>query len=655
MEVHLLQDIVLILGLSAAVVFLFQRLNLPTIPGYLLAGIIAGPSGLKLVAVSHEVEQLSEIGVILLLFIIGMEFSLKTLKEFRKIVLLGGALQAGGTILAAYGSAFLLGFPWREAVFLGFLVALSSTAIVLKSLQERHELHTPHGKVALSILIFQDIMVAPMILVLPTLAGTEAGSGGEDLLLTFLKAVALIGGVFAAARFVIPSLLFQISKTKSRELFILTIVVLCFTIAWASHAVGLSLALGAFAAGLAISESDYSHQATGVVIPFQEVFASFFFVSIGLLADVSFIGQHLGTIIGLTLAVIMVKMILSGASVKALGFPWRTALLSGFLLFQIGEFSFVLSGSGLQLGLISGETYQYFLSVSILTMTLTPFGIQLSHVLAGKFKHSPASGPFAGAAVSVKDLHDHLVIIGMGVGGKNVAKAARLANIPYLVLEADPGIVRLETANGEPIHFGDGTLPSMLKLVGVPTARVVVITISDPKGVQSMVSSIRSISSSVHIITRVKYVQEGAETLRRGANEAIPEEFESSIAIFSRVLHRYLVPENQIQTYADEVRANNYEMLGSRKHQVLSPLPYMDIPQLNISCVKAGPRKNEIIGKTLREADIRNKFGVNLLAVERDGQYLGDIHPDVRLLPNDLLFLAGTIADINRFQQKIEL
>jgi len=287
MEIPLLKDIVIILGLSVLVVLLFQRLKLSSILGFLLTGIIAGPYGLQLIKATHEVELLSEIGIIFLLFVIGIEFSLKTLTTIKKTVFLGGLLQVGGTIIIVTFICIIMGLSTPEAIFLGFLISLSSTAIVLRNLQDRGEIMAPHGRVSVAILIFQDIIVVPMILLTPILAG-HTDSTSQDLLMLGIKGILIIGAMLLLAKFVVPTLLKMVVKTKSKELFILTTVVICFATAWLTSSVGLSLALGAFFAGLIISESDYSHQATANILPFKEIFISFFFVSIGMLLDLTF-------------------------------------------------------------------------------------------------------------------------------------------------------------------------------------------------------------------------------------------------------------------------------------------------------------------------------------------------------------------------------
>ncbi|HPG34122.1 MAG TPA: cation:proton antiporter, partial [Lentimicrobium sp.] len=346
MEIPILKEVVIILGLSVLIILAFQRLKMPSILGFLITGMIAGPNGLSLISASHEVEILSETGVIFLLFIIGIEFSIKGLARVKHTVLLGGLLQVGGTILLTFLLAYLLGLTAPQAVFMGFLISLSSTAIVLKMLAEKGQMTSPQGRIALAILIFQDIIVVPMILVTPLLAGN-----GGNLWITVLGLIAkfalVVGLLIVLARYVVPELLHRVVKTRSRELFILTIVVLCFATAWLTSSVGLSLALGAFFAGLIISESDYSHQATANILPFREIFISFFFVSIGMLLDLRYFLDHFLILILFTIGVVLLKMVVVALTVLLMRFPLRTALISAFTLFQVGEFAFLLSTIGI--------------------------------------------------------------------------------------------------------------------------------------------------------------------------------------------------------------------------------------------------------------------------------------------------------------------
>lgn len=664
MEIPILSEVLIILGLSVLVILSFHKLKLPTILGFLITGIIAGPHGLKLVSVSHEVEVFAEIGVISLLFIIGLEFSLKTLATIKRTVLLGGTIQVGLTILVTLGSLVLAGFEWQNALFMGFLFSLSSTAIVLKALQDENEINTPHGRVALGILIYQDIIVVGMMLVTPMLAGNNENLG-QTLLLLAGKLLIIILVTIYGARFVVPRLLFAVAKTKSKELFVLTIVVICFAVAWLTSAFGLSLALGAFLAGLIISESEYSHQATSNILPFREIFASFFFVSIGMLLDVQFFLEHAFIIIFFTLLVCIVKFFIAGFAALALQYPPRTSFIVGMNLFQVGEFAFILSAVGISYGLISTDLYQYFLAISILSMAITPFAIQYSDNIADNVVYRRLPKVIRERLMRFKsreniikvkeDLHDHLVIIGFGINGKNVARAARFAGIPYVIVELNPETVQEGRANGEPIVFGDAVNDFILQHLHIGNARVVVIAISDPDATKKILASIRDISKSVHVIIRTRLVQEIDANMKLGADEVIPEEFETSIEIFSRVLHKYLVPMNEINKFVRQIRSDSYEMLRPQDKAPFLRRSQLEIPHLSISCIRVERADTDIVDKPLKEARLRDKLGITLIAIKREDKFFTEVHADTKIQQGDLIYVFGKPTNLQTLYEKISL
>lgn len=663
MEIPLLSDIVIILGLSVFVILLFQRFRLPTILGFLITGIVAGPHGLSLITASHEVEILSEIGVILLLFIIGLEFSLKSLSAIKNAVFVGGTLQVFVTVLLVALMAYFFNFPTGEAVFLGFLFSLSSTAIVLKLLQERGEMGTPHGKIILAILIFQDIIVVPMMLFTPLIAG-ESDNITSSLLILAGKGIMVIVIVLVSARYIVPHLLFQVAKTKNKEIFILSIVVICFAVAWLTSSIGLSLALGAFMAGLIISESEYSHQATSNIIPFREVFTSFFFVSIGMLLDVVFLWEHLAVILLLTAVTFVLKAIIATAAAYVLKYPIRTALLVGLSLFQVGEFAFILSKYGLEYDILTPTVYQYFLSVSILTMALTPFVIKWGEPMVCLILKVPIPSRLkehAASQIDVEsiehgDLDDHIIIIGFGINGKNLAKAAKQANIPYVILELNAATVKSERLNGEPIYYGDAVEENILSHVAIHKARVAVIAISDPAATKRIIVNIRNISKKVFIVVRTRFIQEMDENYHLGADEVIPEEFETSIEIFTRVLTKYLIPRDQIETFINGIRADNYEML--RSFQTKGPftrLHGLDLTDVEIATLTLERNSKSVAGKTLEESNIRKNYGITLVAIKRDNKIISDINGETKIYQNDIMYVFGNTKDINNFYEKVKL
>ncbi len=658
MELHLLQDVVIILGLSVFVIFLLQRLKLPVILGLLLTGLIAGPHGLSLVKASHEVDIMAEIGVILLLFTIGMEFSLKRLASIRKAVLLGGSIQVVVTILVVFGVTKLFGFGTPQAIFLGLLFSLSSTAIILKLLQEKGELNSPHGQSSLAILIYQDIIVVPMMLFTPILAG-QGGNIATTLLWLILKGVFIIAIVFISARFLVPTILYQIVKTKSKELFILAVVVICFSVTWLSSELGLSLSLGAFMAGLIISESEYSHQATSTVLPFREVFTSFFFVSMGMLLNTTFLIQHIWLILALTVLTIIIKASIASIAAFVLRYPLRTVILIGFILFQVGEFSLILSRTGMEYNLLTESTYQYFLSISILTMGITPFVIEGGRKLAEFVgdKKEKAFGtepqPIEQGAKTTDDeeVKDHVVIVGFGINGENLAKAARYANIPYRILELNAKTVKEQREKGEPIIFGDPVHPHILEEVNIEQARIVVIAISDPTAIRNIISNIRSFSKKVHIIVRTRYLSEMDELFKLGADEVIPEEFETSIEIFTRVMSNYLIPSDEIESFTREIRRDSYDMLRSFSDQAYHP---QQLPNIQLSAIKVEHDANPIAGKKVQDSDLRNNYGINLVAIKRGDDITTDITKDTVIKVDDVLYVFGHPDKIKDFHKLLK-
>ena len=658
MEIPLLQDIVILLGLSVVVIFLFQRINLPTILGFLATGIAFGPHGLGLIKASHEIEILSEIGVILLLFIIGLEFSLGSLAKIKKVVFVGGASQVILTIGAILAAAMGLGFGFNQALFIGFLISLSSTAIVLSLLQSSGMINSPHGKIALGILIFQDIIVVPMMLLTPMLAG-QAGNIWLELGALVLKAVLVIVAVLLSARYLVPKLLQAIVKTRSRELFIISIVVICFAVAWITNRIGLSLALGAFMAGLTISESEYSHQATGLIIPFREIFSSFFFVSIGMLLDLEFFVDQIGMVLLITLAIIFVKFIIVAISTGILGFPLRTGLMSGFTLFQVGEFAFILAAVGVSYGVLKDEPYQYFLAVSVLTMALTPFAMQYSDSLSiflvskSNFHKVSMEGLNKGMEATAEGLNDHLIIVGYGLNGRNLSEIAKSAGIPYAIIDINTENVELGRSKGEPIFFGDASNPYVLEHLHVYKARVAVVAISDPPATRKVVAAIRNICNTVHIMVRSRFLGETSDFLKLGASEVISEEFETSVEIFTRVLHQYLVPEGDITNYVQGVRSANYEMLRPffNGNANLGLPDWQDFKVVSLRVETANP---EIVGLPLSEARLRNKFGVSVMAIYRNGEVQKVIDPGAHIEKGDLVYVFGSPESIGEFGQAMK-
>ncbi len=646
MEIPLLYDICIIFGLSIGVLLICHRLSVPSVVGFLLTGLIAGPHGLGLIQVDREVEILAEIGVILLLFAIGIEFSLKNLLRIKQAVLMGGSLQVGLTLLAAFALARHFGQATNESLFIGCLAAVSSTAIVMKLLQERDETRTPHGGTALAILIFQDIAIVPMMLITPILAG-HAGDISRALILLLAKAAVMIAVVFVGAKYVVPLILSQVLRTRSREIFLLSVLAICLAVVWLTSRFGVSLALGAFLAGLIVSESESSHDALGHISPFRDVFTSFFFVSVGMLLDFHLLFQKPLLIAGLTIGVFIAKSIIAGGVTSMLGYPLRTAILAGLTLSQVGEFAFILAKSGVEHGLLSDANYKMFLAVSIVTMAATPFIISAAPHVAGGILRLPlprrlVSGLRPIASTQDAEQTNHLVIIGFGINGRNVAKAARAADIPYVIVEMNPEIVRTERANGEPIFYGDAIHDAVLHHANIKAARIVVVVISDDAASRRIVATAHALNPTAHIIARTRHLAEVEPLYRVGANEVIPEEFETSVEIFTRVLMEYLIPHDQIEQFIAEVRADGYKMFRTLPKDT-PPVSDLKVhfPDLEISVLWVDQR-SPFVGKSLAEIALRGTYEVTVLAVRRNEQVLTNPHGELRIEFDDEVYLLGT-------------
>lgn len=652
MELEFLKALILIFGVSALVVFALGKLRVPSVVGFLIAGAILGPHGFQFIRDVHEVELLAEIGVILLMFTIGLEFSLKNLMMLRSQVLGGGSIQVALTVLAVAVMSFLcLNQRISAAVFDGFLVALSSTAIVIKLLMERAEINSPHGRTSVGILLFQDLCVVPFMLLIPILAGN--GGGFHIIALTMLKSFGLLAVVLIAARWAVPFILHEIVKTRSRELFIITIILLCTGTAFFTSKLGLSLALGAFLAGIVISESEYASQAIADIMPFKESFIGLFFISIGMLMDASFLKENIFTVIGTVLSIIVIKTIVSATASTLSGQSIRTSIMSGFYLAQIGEFSFVLALSGKEAGLLEEFGYQIFLSASVITMLLTPFIIGISpriseyliSVLPLKSFERIKRKRLREELVSKKS--DHVIIIGFGVNGSNLAKVLKESGIPYVILEINANTVRKMKKRGEPIYYGDGTSSEILHKMGIHRAKVLVIAISDPAATRRIVQIARHENPHIYIIVRTRYVAEVDDLIKLGANEVIPEEFETSIEIFSRVLHHYHIPRNVIAEHIDNVRKDSYSALRSvelpgkhlaERHEFLKDI------DTETYLVKDG---SNIIGHSIKELHLRAETGATIIAVQRGEDIHQNPSPDFVLKSGDVLLLIGKRKDVN--------
>ncbi len=651
MDLVFLRDFVIVFGVAVIITFLFHHLRIASIVGYLIAGVMLGPSMLGIVKDVGLIESLAEIGVILLLFLIGVEFSLAQIIRINRAVFLGGFLQVFLTTIAVLAIALSFGAPLRQGLFVGFLVAMSSTAIVLKVLSDRGEIDSPQGRLAAAILIFQDLSVVVIVLLMPMLGGKSSVSA-FDVIFNISRALAFVGVIILVSRFVVPAVLYRIVQTHNRELFLISIVLICFGTAWLTSLVGLSLALGAFLAGLIISESEYGNQAFSEILPLKDIFSILFFVSIGMLLDVSSVISNPLIVVLSVLAILVIKFTAGTLVPVVFGYPLRVGVLVGVALSQIGEFSFVLSREGINTGLISAQEYQVFLASSIITMVLTPFTIQGGGRFSELVERLPVSsvlkfGRLPENFMERAELKNHVIVVGFGLNGRNVSRVMSASKIPFVVLEMNPETVRIEKRKGVPILYGDAAKEAVLEKVSIETARCMVIAISDASATRRIVELTRRFNPSIFIIARTRYTSEVNPLYSLGANDVIPEEFETSIEIISRVLHRYFIPVNEIEKHIGEVRKDGYEMLRNlqQKYEVFPELK-QHLPDIEVETIRI-EAASPLAGKSLAEIAFRRKFGVTVLAIQRGRQTITNPAGDMTLEAQDIVVMIGTKDSIS--------
>lgn len=653
----ILTQIVILFLLSIVVNVICSRMKLPATVGFLLTGILCGPSLLGIVNDPKDVDVLAELGVALLLFTIGMELSGEALARLKKPVFLGGSLQIGLTI-AIITLISPASVTVQTGIFIGCLVALSSSAIVLRMLQEKGATNTPHGRLSLAILVFQDIMVAPMLLAVPLLAG-KTGFTPESVFYAVGRTVLILGGVMLFARYGLPRLMGAVVRTRARELLLLTTLGLCMGLALLTASLGLSLSLGAFLAGLILARSEYSMSVVSGVLPYRDVFMSLFFISVGMLLDFNYLVDHLWMVLCSGLAFIVIKALLTLPSVLIQGYPLRTAIIVALSLAQVGEFAFVLGAQGVTFGLISSGQYQQFLAVSIFTMMLTPGMMFMAPKIASKasrlLRKSPqlAKQNLAEATEeedlpsNEKNLQNHLIIVGFGISGKHLAQVAKQTGIEYEILEMNPDTVSRFRAV-EPIMYGDASHPMVLEHLGIRTARVIAIVISDPAAVRSITAEARNLSDSVHIVARTRFLGEVEPLQHLGANDVIAEELESSMEVFSRVLQNYLVPQQDINAFSARIRRENYAMVRSMAFgdETLSRL-IKQMPDVSVQVLRL-EETSPLVGQSLLQSGLRQNFELTVVAVCRDDQTQPTPHSGFVFAPQDIVYVFGNTKHIRK-------
>ncbi|MBL9077874.1 MAG: cation:proton antiporter [Planctomycetes bacterium] len=634
---QVLLELALLFALCVGVAVSFHRLRLPPIVGFLVAGVLVGPNGIGLVQHEAMVRELAEVGIVVLLFAVGLEVPLGQLARLKRTILLGGGIQILGTVAVGAAVCWALGLAPQQAVFLGFLLSLSSTAACTKVLVDHGEISAPHGRTVLGISIAQDLAVVPMILLIPLLAISADGGGGTAL--DALTDLGLLVAVVLAARLLVRPLVALVCRTRSRELFVLFLATWCLGLAVATAHLGLSLALGAFLAGMLLADSEHHGQAAAEIEPFRDAFASLFFVSIGMLFDWRAIAEAPWAVTGSLLAVVVGKALAVMLAVRHLGQPAWVRLRAGLTLAQVGEFSFVLIQLGRRSGLMPPLAERIFVVVAVLSIALTP----LLYVL-GKRLVQRARGDGGVRSAGGDDLRDHAIVIGFGPTGRTIAAALQQLGLQVVVSEMNAATVKAEKQKGVPIRLGDATRPSVLKSLGIERARVLVLAVNDGAATARIAQLARQLAPQVHVLARAVYNSEADALRRAGASEVVPQELEASIEMLVRVLRRFLVADDEI---GRQVRGVRDRAGGGERAAPLSPVETARIaefvPGIGFQVLRVEPDA-ACAGKTLAAAGVRRHTGCSVVALRRDGKNLPVITPETVLQPDDTVVVIGPEA-----------
>ncbi|MEQ8202499.1 MAG: cation:proton antiporter [Smithellaceae bacterium] len=634
------KKLLIILGFSIPVIYLFNKVKLPSIIGFLITGVVIGPFGLKLIDDTAGIQFMAEIGVAFLLFTIGIEIQFSRFLKNLSEIFLSGGLQILCTFIVGMLIGLAMQLSLNQSIFVGFILTHSSSALILKLLKDRSDEDSPQGKISIGVILSQDLMVVPMMLMIPFLAG---GSGPDALMIVWkmFKSILIIVVILAAARYVIPFMLERLVSMNMRDVLVITSVVVAMGIAWITESLGLSLAIGAFLAGMALSDTDFTHQIISDINPFRDVFLSVFFVSLGMILDINFLREHTGYILLVSLCIILIKAAIVFGLVKLLRYPLRVALLSGVMLAQIGEFSFVLASQGLHQNIISGFVYQGFIGASVLTFIATPLLVSLTYYLLAK-KRIAEGIPLTEKSRQIQ-LSNHAIICGLGLNGKNLIKVLKNTGINYVIIDLNFKNIKEAKAKGEKnIIWGDASNAEILKHAGIDSARVLVIAISDRFLTKRCLDIAKSIKPDLHVIVRTKYVADIDELVKLGADNIIPEEYETSIQILSRVLRMYHVPNSIILAQGNIIRNKSY---GVFREVRFTEEAFEQINQIlaqgtiETFYVASG---STIIGQSIKDLDLRARTDATILNIIRDNKTITNPSSDFVFQAADQLIIFGS-------------
>lgn len=649
---HLLEEITVIATVSVIVTLLLGRLKLPVVAGLVLSGALVGPKALSLAHDPEAIEVIAEVGVIFLLFTIGLEFSLSRLKNIFRQVALGGLLQVGVTTLVTSLVCLSIDLSVPEAIAYGFVFALSSTALVLRTLGERAELDAPHGRFIVGTLIFQDLCIVPMVLIVPLLInGLDKPETWQAIMLALVKATLVVFLLFAISRKVIPHLFRWVDASRSNEVFILTVLCLCIGTAYLTSLTGLSLALGAFLAGMIVADTDFRHRAMGDILPLRDVFVSFFFVSLGMFFDFHLLAEKPMEVGLLLIAFIGGKGLIAILAASFMRFPPRAAWLAGVGLAQFGEFGFIILQLAIQEGVVLEAEIGTLLNAGILSMFLTPLLVyKAPHFTAGERALDPLAKLLrARSAEELEDRtvghSDHVVVIGYGLAGRLLTNSLSRLKIEAVALEMNSDNVELGRKLGDPVFYADATSEEALGHAHVESCRAIVIMINDNRAIERVISTIARMKVEAPVFVRTQYMR-GSEKLQNELPvNIVASEVEGGLEILSLVLNQLQIPRNLIIREVDQARE---ETMHSDREYSSSPLPlegHAGLKDLKVEKLIV-TAKSRVVGQSPRNLDLAESIGVSILAVRRKDSLLVHRLADIIFEPKDLVYCHGNKQDM---------
>ena len=662
-----MHELTLLINIAVALVAAFiggliaRRLGLPTIVGYLLAGIVIGPFTPGFVGDTETISQLAELGVIFLMFGVGLHFSFNDLWKVRGVAIPGALTQMTLATFLGFGLSQLWGWPAASGIVLGLSISIASTVVLLRGLMDNGLLNTPHGQAAVGWLILEDLATVLILILMPALANVSAGFDWPGLGLTLLKAAAFVILVLFVGMRLIPWLLLHIAHTRSRELFILAILAIALgTALGAAEIFGVSLALGAFVAGVVVSESPLSHQVGADALPFREAFAVLFFVSIGMLVNPSYLIDHFGVVLALTALIVIGKPIIT--LLEGIMFPWqaRTALVVAAGLSQIGEFSFILGQAGVSLGILSQDQYSLILAGALLSITINPLMFRLINPSEKWLRRIPAlwkvldrHGP---APIPIDEsIDEHVVIVGYGRVGRHLASVLGEIGITRLVVESDARRIEELDRQGVPSLFGDAANTTVLSHAGLSRARALVFTIPDEAAGEMVVAAARNISPALPIITFAE-TQEGAKQLAQlGAQHVIHPELESGLEIVRHTLLQLGFPPQEIYRYTDAVRHDHYDVQidTGEEHRLLHDL-IEATNSIEVSWLRLAAN-HPLVGQTLEEANLRARTGASVVAILRNNELMANPKSMTSFEAEDRIGLIGDRGQIEAVEKLLSV